>query len=115
MELIKPTKSKLIICLGLSVIAIISVYFYALKNALVCAAIGCPTVGDVARKTALNSIIPIFLIFYLLSCVIVFIGNKVRHKNNKRKIKVRGLSKKEVMKEMRNSRVKPESKDLKNL
>ena len=83
MEFLRPRMNKVVLFSVIFLISIMFVYIYSIRHTLICTSTGCPSVEKVARNTALNSIIPMIIISYLLSCLIVLIIERIRYKNKK--------------------------------
>lgn len=79
MKFLTPTLPKIIASLLITIISETAIYAYVARHTLVCTSYGCPTVGEVAMKTTLNSIIPTLLFSYLISCTAIYTFDKLKN------------------------------------
>jgi len=79
-EFLKPEWRKIVLFIILSILISVYVYDWLLNNVVVCKALVCPTVEQVAQENMIRFLPFILIISYFLSCFILWIYNKVKKK-----------------------------------
>ena len=77
-EFFKPTIWKIIIFIILIIFSLILIYKLGLNNLTVCLGTECPTIEESARSLTLLSLPFILIVGYLISCLIIYVYNKIR-------------------------------------